>query len=55
MTDFETASRRRLVALLILALPALLAACGKKGPLRLPEAAPASTPPPAPDADDKPK
>ena len=40
-------TRLRLVALLILALPLALAACGKTGPLRLPEPAPASTAPAA--------
>ena len=41
--------RRRLVALLILALPLALGACGKKGSLRLPE------PEPAPEAEDEAK
>lgn len=46
-------ARRRLVALLVLALPLALGACGKKGSLRLPEA-PASAPAPAtPDAEDE--
>ena len=46
MTDRETARTawaRRLAALLILALPLALGACGKKGSLRLPDA-PASAP-----------
>jgi predicted small lipoprotein YifL len=51
---------RRLVALLILALPLVLGACGKKGPLRLPEPAPAPAgvppaPAAAPDAEDEAK
>jgi predicted small lipoprotein YifL len=52
----ESAWARRLAALLILMLPLTVGACGKKGPLRLPEA-PASTPPPdaSPDAEDEAK
>jgi predicted small lipoprotein YifL len=46
----------RLVALLILALPLALAACGKKGALRLPDTAPASAPPAAaPETEDEAK
>jgi len=39
-------TRRYLAILLALALPVAIAACGKKGPLRLPEE-PATTAPPA--------
>jgi predicted small lipoprotein YifL len=55
-TDLERrTARRRLVALLALALPLALGACGKKGSLRLPEAPPPSAPAPAPDAEDEAK
>jgi predicted small lipoprotein YifL len=36
--------RRRVLALLALGLPAALGACGRRGPLRLPEPPPASPP-----------
>jgi predicted small lipoprotein YifL len=43
----QTLARRRLLALLALGAVGTLAACGKKGPLRLPEPAPS---PPSPDS-----
>ncbi len=45
----KTLARRRLLTLLGLGAAGLVAACGKKGPLRLPE------PPPAESTDEEPR
>ena len=54
MHEIDTTGRpaRRRAVVLALALPLVLVACGKRGPLRLPEKPAPATPAPAPDEDE---